>query len=80
MSGYLSEKLAPIEWQKIEDSPVLPGMVPAVDVQWLPDMSCKTFLNVHGDYKHCLGIVDDDTGFLGEIRAKTVEDNDDVLA
>lgn len=55
-------------------------MAPVVDVQRLTGTTCKMVIEVEGNYKRYLGVVDNDVDFSSEVLAEPVEDIDDGFA
>lgn len=49
MKGYPPERIAPLKRQRIASGPVVPKLAPAIDVDWLPDVSSKTISDVECD-------------------------------
>lgn len=74
------EKIAPVKLQKVNDAPVMPIMVTAIDVSWLLRVERKTIQKVERDYRRCLGIDVDDAAQQADVPAYVVHNFDDVFA
>lgn len=65
--------------QKIYDGPMMPVLVPAVDVQWISSTTSKTTFDVHVNYKQYLCVFDYKSDFRNEVWAEEVGDIDDLV-
>lgn len=79
MQGCTAEQIAAVKRKKVDGGPVLPIDRPAVDVNWVPCVSCKTFIRVERNYRWYCGIMDDDPGQLADVSSDMVDDFDDVF-
>lgn len=59
---------------KVDDGPVALGVLPAMDVNWLPAVTRKTITEGHCDYQRYHGILDDNTGQPADVPADVVDD------
>lgn len=66
--------------QEVDGGPVVPVLVPAVDVSWLPGGARKLIFDVEHDYRRFRGVIDGDTSLPAEVLADVVDDLGDMFA
>lgn len=70
----------PVKRPKIDEGPVVPVMVPAVDGNWLSGVVRKTLPEVERDYRRFYAIVYKDEGQLTDASSDVSDGLDDVFA
>lgn len=72
VQGYPAERIAVVKRQKVDDGPVVPIMTPAVDVNWLSDLTPKATSKLERDYEQNRDMRDDDESQLANVSANVV--------
>lgn len=80
IQGLPAERTVPMKCQKVYDGPVRPESAPAVDVNWLSDVACKTIFEVNRDCRRNGGVSDGDEGTPDAVPAYIVHEVDYVFA
>lgn len=58
---------------------MVPVLVPAIDVSWLPNVTRKMIYIVQDDYRRYCGVIDNCSCFPSDVRALIVGDFADVI-
>lgn len=79
VQGNAAEKTAPMKRLKVDDGSEVPEFIPAVDVDWLSSVACKTISKVEHDYRWYRCVSDGDEGPPADVPAIAPDVVDDIF-